>query len=269
MPTPEQIAKVEANAGKTIKKIEDAVHTEKPEKPASAAADSEDTVRATEKASRAVAGLTKSAKAAAVGGLVQHDKEAAASVGKMKGMVNDQLTNSGIDVHNAEVQREIQAELKKQTEEFLKPNPITKVEKYNRVEAKKYPEIFDQLHELTEKHKARIGRGSASVMNPDVEVTYETSHDKAGERLTTADQGSLQVPNSVAQTQNRACQSGEDEVFDNCVKAAAVEDAEEVADSKAMNPSQEEEGSRAYGTAAVDFLSKVDQELGGQGQSTS
>ena len=89
MPTPEQIAKVEANAGKTIKKIEDAVHTEKPEKPASAAADSEDTVRATEKASRAVAGLTKSAKAAAVGGLVQHDKEAAASVGKMKGMVND------------------------------------------------------------------------------------------------------------------------------------------------------------------------------------
>lgn len=50
------------------------------------------------------------------------------------------------------------------------------------------------------------------------------------------------------------CKSGEDEVFDNCVKPAAVEEEDQL---QSAPTTPEQEGSRDYGKAAMAFVGQI------------
>lgn len=61
--------------------------------------------------------------------------------------------------------------------------------------------------------------------------------------------------------QVKICQSGQDEVFDNCQLPENTEEQEDGVDFAAANPTDDQIGSKAYGFAAMDFLKGVSNEL--------
>lgn len=133
----------------------------------------------------------------------------------------------------------------------------TKREKYDATEEKAFPKIRADLTEAVEEKMDKLKNvGGASVMKSD--AAFQTAVDSPSEGMINT--------NFIAKKSGLAvCQPGQDEVFDNCQPAIdAVERQEEAEDSAwdtAANPTEEQQSSREYGFAAMDFLKNVNSEL--------
>ena len=132
-----------------------------------------------------------------------------------------------------------------------------KREKYDATEEKAFPKIRADLTDaVAEKMEKLKHVGGASVMKSD--AAYQTAVDSPSETMINT--------NFIAKKSGLAvCQPGQDEVFDNCQPAIdAVQKQEEDEDSAwdtAANPTEEQQSSREYGFAAMDFLKNVNSEL--------
>ena len=74
---------------------------------------------------------------------------------------------------------------------MMAPEPKTKRTKLDNFEKAYAPMVHEQLYSAVKRVNDVEGPGKGKAMDPNVVVTYETSHDKAGERLNIANEGGL------------------------------------------------------------------------------